>query len=61
MNRFDLRAGAALAGPLLLAMPIVQVAHDFADARPMHIAMALLGLALIAVAGAKARAPRRAP
>lgn len=53
MNRFDLRAGAALAGPLLLAMPLVVVAHDFADARPMNIAMALLGMALIAFSGAK--------
>jgi hypothetical protein len=50
MKRVYLRAGAALAGFLLLAMPLVQVAHDFADARPMHIAMALAGMALIAFA-----------
>lgn len=54
MTRFDTRAGAALAGTLLLAMPLVEVAHGFADAGPMHIVMAALGLALIAFAGAKA-------
>jgi hypothetical protein len=54
MNRFDLRAGAALAGSLLLALPLVQVAHDFVDAGPKHLAMTALAFALIAYAGSKA-------
>ena len=54
MSRFNTRAGAALAGSLLLALPLVQVAHDFADAGPGHIVMTALGFALIAYAGSKA-------
>ena len=53
MSRFDTRAGAALAGSLLLALPLVQVAHDFADAGPRHLVMAALALTLIAYAGSR--------
>lgn len=55
MSRLHTRAGAALAGSLLLALPLVQVAHDFADAGLRHLLMTALAFALIAYAGSKAR------
>ena len=54
MSRLDTRAGAALAGSLLLALPLVQVAHGFVDAGPRHLALTAVAFALIAYAGSKA-------
>jgi hypothetical protein len=45
------RRSGAVAGALLLALPIVEVQYGFASAGPMHFLVATLGVSLIALSG----------
>jgi hypothetical protein len=45
------RRGSAIAGALLLALPIVEVQYGFASAGPLHLVVAALGASLIALSG----------
>ena len=45
------RRGSAIAGALLLALPIVEVQYGFASAGPMHFVVATIGLSLIVLSG----------
>jgi hypothetical protein len=51
MTYREARRGGAIAGALLLAMPLVEVLYGMATPGPVHFVVGSLGLALVAISG----------
>jgi len=51
MTYREARRGAAIAGAVLFAMPLVEVLYGLASPGPVHFVIGSLGLALIAFSG----------
>lgn len=51
MTYREARRGAAIAGAMLLGMPLMEVAYGMASPGPLHFVVGSFGLALIVVSG----------
>lgn len=51
MTYRDARRGAAIAGAVLFAMPLIEVLYGLAAPGPTHFIVGALGLALVGLSG----------
>jgi hypothetical protein len=51
MSYKEARRGAAIAGTVLFAMPVIEVYYGFGTPGPVHFIVGALGLALLGLSG----------